>query len=108
MRISDWSSDVCSSDLMFLEYPVKYLYVVDEKNIYQGVIAQQDLTSLLLGQGDVQSKLAGEVLRLDFVKTLHPDRTLDQAQEYFVHFQGERLPLVSLGEKPTLLGAVDN
>ncbi|NYT85336.1 ClcB-like voltage-gated chloride channel protein [Pollutimonas harenae] len=91
---------------MFLEYPVKYLYVVDEKNTYQGVIAQQDLTSLLLGQGDVQSKLAGEVLRLDFVKTLHPDMTLDQAQEYFVHFQGERLPVVSRGDQPTLLGVV--
>ncbi|MGB6103385.1 MAG: ClcB-like voltage-gated chloride channel protein [Pusillimonas sp.] len=91
---------------MFLEYPVKYLYVVDEKNIYQGVIAQQDLTSLLLSQGDVQSKQAGEVLRLDFVKTLHPDMTLDQAQEYFVHFQGERLPVVSRGEHPTLLGVV--
>lgn len=91
---------------MFLEYPVKYLYVVDEKNVYQGVIAQQDLTSLLLSQGDVQSKLAGEVLRLDFVKTLHPDMGLDQAQEYFVHFQGERLPVVSRDEEPRLLGVV--
>lgn len=91
---------------MFLEYPVKYLYVVDEKNVYQGVIAQQDLTSLLLSQGDVQSKLAGEVLRLDFVKTLHPDMGLDQAQEYFVHFQGERLPVVSRDEEPQLLGVV--
>ncbi|MDS1140712.1 ClcB-like voltage-gated chloride channel protein [Pusillimonas sp. SM2304] len=91
---------------MFLEYPVKYLYVVDEKNVYQGVIAQQDLTSLLLSQGDVQSKLAGEVLRLDFVKTLYPDMGLDQAQEYFVHFQGERLPVVSRDEAPRLLGVV--
>src|SRR5690606_19671875 len=89
-----------------LEYPVKYLYVVDEKNIYQGVIAQQDLTSLLLSQGDVQSKLAGDVLRLDFVKTLHPDMSLDQAQEYFVHFQGERLPVVSRDAEPRLLGVV--
>src|SRR3546814_7374834 len=59
-------------------------YVVDVNNVYQGVIAQQDLTSLLLSQGDIQQKRAGEVVRLDFVKTLHPDMTLDQAQDYFV------------------------
>jgi CIC family chloride channel protein len=91
---------------MFLEYPVKYLYVVDENNAYQGVIAQQDLTSLLLNHGDAQQKLAGEVLRLDFVKTLHPDMSLDEVQHYFVNFQGERLPVVSRDEPPRLLGVV--
>src|SRR3546814_471418 len=148
MRISDWSSDVCSSDLVttvrerdvtlrnqlrhtvirdlvrpadtvisteapvrdalqqFLEYPVKYLYVVDVNNVYQGVIAQQDLTSLLLSQGDIQQKRAGEVVRLDFVKTLHPDMTLDQAQDYFAQFRGECLPVVSREEQPRLLGVV--
>src|SRR5690606_14014881 len=79
----------------FLEYPVKYLYVVDVNNVYQGVIAQQDLTSLLLSESDIQQKRAGDVVRLDFVKTLHPDMTLDQAQDYFIQFRGERLPVVS-------------
>ncbi|WP_353153232.1 ClcB-like voltage-gated chloride channel protein [Pollutimonas bauzanensis] len=91
---------------MFMDYPVKYLYVVDENNVYQGVIAQQDLTSLLLSHGDIQQKLAGEVLRRDFVKTLYPDMTLDQAQDHFVQFQGERLPMVSRGEHPQLLGVI--
>ncbi len=91
---------------MFAEFPVKYLYVVDANNIYQGVIAQQDLTSLLLSQSDAQQKLAGEVLRRDFVKTLNPGMTLDEAQDYFVQFQGERLPVVSRDEHPKLLGVV--
>lgn len=91
---------------MFLEYPVRYLYVVDERNVYQGAIAQQDLTSLLLSNTDIEQKQAGEVLRRDYVKTLHPDMTLDQAQEYFVQFRGERLPVVSRGEDPHLLGVV--
>ncbi|NYT63217.1 ClcB-like voltage-gated chloride channel protein [Alcaligenaceae bacterium] len=91
---------------MFVDYPVKYLYVVDEDNVYQGVIAQQDLTSLLLNQGDIHSKQAGEVLRRDFVKTLRLDMSLDQAQDYFVAFQGERLPVVSRDEHPRLLGVV--
>ncbi|HUH60695.1 MAG TPA: ClcB-like voltage-gated chloride channel protein [Candidimonas sp.] len=91
---------------MFVDYPVKYLYVVDENNVYQGVIAQQDLTSLWLSQSDIRKKCAGDVLRLDFVKTLHPDMTLDQAQEYFVNFTGERLPVVSRDGVPDLLGVV--
>ncbi len=91
---------------MFFEYPVKYLYVVDESNVFQGVIAQQDLTSMLLNHGNVDDKYAGDVLRLDFVKTVYPDMTLDEAQGLFVEFQGERLPVVSRDEKPTLLGVV--
>jgi CIC family chloride channel protein len=91
---------------MFLEYPVKYLYVVDENNVYQGVIAQQDLTRLLLNEAGAQDKLAGDVLRLDYVKALHPDMTLDEAQGYFVSFQGERLPVVSRDDAPRLLGVV--
>jgi CIC family chloride channel protein len=90
----------------FLEYPVKYLYVVDVNNVYQGVIAQQDLTSLLLSESDIQQRRAGDVVRLDFVKTLHPDMTLDQAQDYFIQFRGERLPVVSRDEQPRLLGVV--
>ncbi len=90
----------------FLDYPVKYLYVVDVNNVYQGVIAQQDLTSLLLSESDIQQKRAGDVVRLDFVKTLHPDMTLDQAQDYFIQFRGERLPVVSREEQPKLLGVV--
>ncbi len=91
---------------LFLEYPVRYIYVVDEGNVFQGVIAQQDLTSLLLSQGDLEQKNAGEVIRRDFVKTLHADMSLDQAQDYFVQFRGERLPVVSRDEHPVLLGVV--
>jgi len=91
---------------LFMDYPVKYLYVVDDAGIYQGVIAQQDLTRLLVGQSDLQQKQAGDVLRLDFVKTLHPDMSLDQAQDYFIQFRGERLPVVAREGPPRLLGAV--
>jgi CIC family chloride channel protein len=70
------------------------------------VIAQQDLTRLLLSENDVQQKTAGDVLRLDFVKTLHPDMTLDEAQAYFVQFEGERLPVVTRDEPQRLLGVV--
>lgn len=91
---------------MFVDYPVKYLYVVDENNVYQGVIAQQDLTSLMLGESDVHQKCAGDVLRMGFVRTLHPGMALDRAQEFFVQFEGERLPVVSRDEPSRLLGVV--
>lgn len=91
---------------MFLDYPVKYLYVVDERECWQGVIAQQDLTRMLLSEGDVEGRQCSEVLRLDFVKPLHPDLSLDVAQAQFVSFQGERLPVVSRDLPPRLLGVV--
>ncbi|TCT00472.1 CIC family chloride channel protein [Paralcaligenes ureilyticus] len=100
------SAPVTDALQMFLDYPVKYLYVVDEDNVYQGVIAQQDLTSLLINQKGLQDRLAGDVLRLDFVKPLYPDMTLDEAQGIFVNHPGERLPVVSRDARPRLLGVV--
>lgn len=100
------STPVSEALQMFVDYPVRYIYVVDEDNIYQGVIAQQDLTSLMLSQRDAQNTLAGDVLRLDYVRTLRRDMTLDRAQDIFVQFQGERLPVVSGDEAPRLLGVV--
>ncbi|WP_298014002.1 ClcB-like voltage-gated chloride channel protein [uncultured Castellaniella sp.] len=91
---------------MFLDYPVKYLYVVDEESSWQGVIAQQDLTRMMLGEIDVAAKTCGEVLRLDFVKPLYPDLSLDEAQAQFSAFQGERLPVVSRDRPARLLGVV--
>lgn len=91
---------------MFMEYPVKYLYVVDAENVYHGVVAQRDLTSLLMTQTDMQSRVAGDVVRYDFLRPLHPDMGLDEAQDVFVQFQGERLPVVSRDEQPRLLGVV--
>lgn len=91
---------------MFVDYPVKYLYVVDENNVYHGVIAQQDLTSLMISQRDAQEKPISEVIRLDFVRTLNRDMTLDRAQQIFIDYDGERLPVVSKDENPRLLGVV--
>lgn len=91
---------------MFVDYPVRYIYVVDQNNVFKGVIAQQDLTGLLLSQSDVRSKPASEVMRVDYLQTLHPDMTLDQAQDLFVPFRGERLPVVSQDDEPRLLGVV--
>jgi CIC family chloride channel protein len=91
---------------LFLDYPVKYLYVVDDDHLYKGVIAQQDLTSLLLGRDDVRTMRASDVLRTDFMPVLYPDFTVDQAEASFVQFSGERMPVVSREPSGKLLGVV--
>ncbi|WP_322996851.1 ClcB-like voltage-gated chloride channel protein [Castellaniella sp.] len=100
------TSSVRQAQEMFLDYPVKYLYVVDEESCWQGVIAQQDLTRMMLGEVDVATKTCGDVLRLDFVTPLYPDLSLDEAQARFSAFQGERLPVVSRDRPARLLGVV--
>ncbi len=91
---------------MFVEYPVRSIYVVDEDNVYQGAIARQDLTRLMLNDSSAPDRPAAEVLRLDYVRTLHKDMTLDRAKDYFMQFSGERLPVVSREATPRLLGVV--
>lgn len=91
---------------MFFDYPVRFIYVVDEKNYYLGVIAQPELMRLVLNHNDVKEQSIGELLQLDYVKTLTPDMRLDQAQAQFVDFVGERLPVVRSVAEPRLIGVV--
>ena len=91
---------------MFFDYPVRFIYVVDEKNYYLGVIAQPELMRLVLNHNDVKEQPIGELLQLDYVKTLTPDMRLDQAQAQFVDFVGERLPVVRSVAEPRLIGVV--
>lgn len=91
---------------MFLEYPVKYLYVLDDQHHYQGVIAQQDITRLLMDDAEAQQRCVGDILRMDFVQPLKPGMSLDEAQELFIHFSGERLPVINADEQGRLLGVV--
>lgn len=91
---------------MFLDYPVRFIYVVDEENNYLGVIAQPELMRLLMNHNDAQEQPIGEVLKLDYVKTLTPNMSLDHAQEQFMDFEGERLPVVRSATEPRLIGVV--
>ena len=91
---------------MFLDYPVRFIYVVDENNHYLGVIAQPELMRLLMNHNDAHDQPIGEVLKLDYVQTLTPDMSLDHAQELFIDFVGERLPVIRSRHEPRLLGVV--
>ena len=91
---------------MFLQFPVKYIYIIDAANRYQGVVALQDLTSTLLRHEESSGKTAGDFLRRDFLKVVTPDMSLKEALNCFLVHQGERLPAIRSADDPQLLGAV--
>ncbi|MDR5750521.1 MULTISPECIES: ClcB-like voltage-gated chloride channel protein [unclassified Caballeronia] len=90
---------------VFLEYPVKYLYVVDEGEHFQGVVALKDITSDLLDERDTDTKTARDYLQPHF-DVLTPDMSLGEALQHFLAFQGERLPVIERRAEPLLLGVV--
>jgi CIC family chloride channel protein len=89
---------------VFLEYPVKYIYIVDGARHFKGAVALQDITSHLLAESRGY-KTAADFVRPDF-PVLTPDLTLGDALQLFVAFQGERLPVVETVADPVLLGVV--
>jgi CIC family chloride channel protein len=90
---------------VFLEYPVKYLYVVDEAGRFQGVVALKNITSDLLHDKGCESKTAAHYLQPEF-DVLTPDMSLGEALQHFLAFQGERLPVIEKKTQPLLLGVV--
>jgi CIC family chloride channel protein len=90
---------------VFLEYPVKYLYVTDDSGCFLGVVALKDITSDLLDKRDTSEKTAADYLQPHF-DVLTPDMPIGVALQHFMAFQGERLPVVESGARPTLAGVV--
>ena len=90
---------------VFLEYPVKYLYVTDASGSFLGVVALKDITSDLLDRRDTSAKTAADYLQPHF-DVLTPDMPLGVALQHFMAFQGERLPVIESTARPTLAGVV--
>ena len=91
---------------MFLEYPVKNIFIVDRQNRLQGVVALQDVTSALLDQDRALAGRAADLLRRDLVPVLTPGMSMGDALQHFVSYTGERLPTVADLESMVLLGVV--
>ncbi|RFU45328.1 ClcB-like voltage-gated chloride channel protein [Paraburkholderia sp. DHOC27] len=90
---------------VFLEYPVKYLYVADAAGAFLGVVALKDITSDLIEKRDTSERTAADYLQPHF-DVLTPDMPLGVALQHFLAFQGERLPVVESVAHPTLAGVV--
>jgi CIC family chloride channel protein len=98
-------TDVQAMTRVFLEFPVKYLYVVDTHNHFRGVVALKDITSDLLNDRSTAAKCAADYLQPHF-DVLTPNMSLGEALQHFLAFQGERLPVIESTAKPALLGVV--
>lgn len=91
---------------MFLDHPVKYLYVVDEQQRFCGVVALVDLASDLASSPGPRRKTATDYLIPDF-HVLTPDMTLGQGLQVFLNFRGERLPVIDpKSQSAPILGVV--
>jgi CIC family chloride channel protein len=90
---------------VFLEYPVKYLYVTDDTGRFLGAVALADITSDLLENRDTAHKCAADYVRMPF-EVLTPDMSLTVGLQHFLAFQGERLPVIESTQQPTLAGVV--
>src|SRR3546814_17449985 len=74
MRISDWSSDVCSSDLYVVEFLLgRYCATTDETEIQEGLdIVQRQLSSRTVKAGEeelfkARAREAGSVKIIDII-----------------------------------------
>ncbi|KVN32845.1 voltage-gated chloride channel protein ClcB [Burkholderia pyrrocinia] len=99
------TASVADMARVFLEYPVKYLYVTDEAGRFRGAVALKDITSDLLDRRDTADKTAAQYVHTPF-PLLTPDMPLGTALEHFMCFQGERLPVIESVAEPTLSGVV--
>lgn len=91
---------------MFLQHPVKYIYIVDEQQHYQGVVALQDLATVMGSRPAGAIMRAADFVRHDFLQVLTPDMSLSTAFQLFLVHQGERLPVVASSENPVFVGTV--
>src|SRR3569833_562460 len=100
------SASVADMTRMFLEHPVKYIYVVDDRQRYQGVVTLHDLASVLSEKDQESGKSAADFLRREQLHVLTPGMSLGDGLQHFLQHLGERLPLIQSREDPLLLGAV--
>jgi CIC family chloride channel protein len=91
---------------VFTAHSVKYVYIVDESHRFQGVVALQDLTPVLMNDHAQRDKTAADFLRTDFLPVITPEMSLSEALQRFMVHQGERLPIVQGTKDPVLLGAI--
>jgi CIC family chloride channel protein len=98
-------ASIASLMQVFVEHPVKYIYIVDAAQRYCGVVALKDISNDLLTGAGQSHKTAADFVSQE-IAPLTPDLSLGTALEHFMTHQGERLPVVRAVDDPVLLGAV--
>jgi CIC family chloride channel protein len=99
------SASFAEVERCFLEHPVRYVYVVDDAQRFEGVISLHEIKRHLLGTGAAPTFTAGELMKRDFA-VLVPEASLGDALQAFLTQGTERLPVVSSLAERRLLGIV--
>lgn len=101
------TADLQQMSALFLKHPVKYLYVVDAQNRYQGVVPLRQLTAAMTAEGTTSGhgRCASDFLSHE-ITPITQDMNLGAALQRFIEHQGERLPVVRSGKDPEFLGVV--
>jgi len=84
---------------LFLQHPVKYLYVVDADKRYLGVVP---LSSL----GTAPQETTASALLSQTIQPITAGTGLGEALQRFLDHLGERLPVIESADNPVLLGVV--
>ena len=93
-----------SMSRLFLQYPVKYLYVVDTDQRYLGVVPLSALGTA--SDRDAIGHPRAEDLLSQVIQPITADMGLSASLEHFLEHRGERLPVIESVERPVLLGVV--
>ena len=91
---------------LFTELSVRYLYVINDKNEFLGVLAHKDITRSLLGALNLEEPIPAHLISRTYLEPLHLRMTLDEVQDAFVTYNGERLPVLDFADPPHLMGVV--
>ncbi|SPY08493.1 ClcB-like voltage-gated chloride channel protein [Oligella urethralis] len=91
---------------LFTELSVRYLYVINDKNEFLGVLAHKDITRSLLGALNLEGPIPAHLISRTYLEPLHLRMTLDEVQDAFVTYNGERLPVLDFADPPHLMGVV--
>lgn len=99
------SASFAEIERAFLEHPVRYVYVVDDAQRFEGAISLHEIKQHLLGRGPTPMSTAGELMKRDFA-VLVPEASLGDALQVFLTQGTERLPVVNSATERRLLGVV--
>jgi len=97
--------DLAHMAKLFSQFPVKYLYVVDARGCYLGVVPLRNVGSAT-ADPHVRGKTAADCMTQE-IQPLRSDLALESAFRRFLAHKGERLPVIESDEMPRLLGVVN-
>ena len=98
------AADTAAMSALFLQHPVKYLYVVDAQLQYLGVVSLKAL--MAAGSEPAAGALTAAALLSHDIVPLEAGMGLGPALERFMAHRGERLPVIESTARPVLLGVV--